>query len=244
MTPVEVQAGLDPVAIQSAWQQELDWLLSQWGPVKQAQRDSLADQVAALVDKGRLDRLPGLAVDSRPGAQMLGDSMARLAQAAVAEMIREAASQGVTVDPGKVRVPVGALRKVAAARAALAGQYLAGQASRRALQVTQASKGTDAADQVSALVDSLSPVSLREQLGAALTAAQNSGRVSVLAAAPPAVYVATELLDDQTCPECRAVDGTQWGSLADAEAAYPMGGYLQCAGGDRCRGTVAALWGG
>lgn len=45
------------------------------------------------------------------------------------------------------------------------------------------------------------------------------------------------------CKNCIAVDGTEFSTLADAREAYPQGGYAQCQGGGRCRGTMITLWG-
>lgn len=54
---------------------------------------------------------------------------------------------------------------------------------------------------------------------------------------------ASELLDGQTCGPCSHVDGTQYDTLAEALTDYPgMGPYKNCAGGDRCRGTVVITW--
>jgi hypothetical protein len=76
-----------------------------------------------------------------------------------------------------------------------------------------------------------------------MSAAQNEGRMSVLAVAPPAEYTATEILDSKnTCSPCRQVDGTRYTTLPDARAAYPTGGYTGCLGGARCRGTLVTVW--
>jgi hypothetical protein len=100
---------------------------------------------------------------------------------------------------------------------------------------------------VGAFLDDLSTRNLRDHLGGALTAAQNAGRVAVLQAAPAsagtAQYVASEILDTNTCPKCKDEDGHKFDSLAAAEGAYPSGGYLHCEGDLRCRGTVVAVWG-
>jgi hypothetical protein len=247
LTKTEIRAGFDPVAVEREWQSVLDFVLAQWAPIYLAQRNALVDQVAAKVDNGKLDQLSNLSVDSKAGAKLLADAMASLAAQAVSRMIAEVASQGVTVDPAKVKVKTARLSKVASARAALAGAYVAQQAGQRALQVVAASSGTDAGDNVSAFVDGLSQTSLRDQLGAALSAAQNAGRVAVLDAVPSsagtATYTASEILDGNTCDPCQEIDGETFATLDDAEAAYANGGYIDCDGGLRCRGTVMSTWG-
>jgi hypothetical protein len=54
-------------------------------------------------------------------------------------------------------------------------------------------------------------------------------------------FYASELLDSRTCGPCAAVDGLAFAELADAHRLYPTGGYVDCLGGPRCRGTVVAV---
>lgn len=54
---------------------------------------------------------------------------------------------------------------------------------------------------------------------------------------------ASELLDINTCPACSYVDG-QTLSVAQARRLYGGGGYLECDGGPRCRGTVVGVYEG
>jgi hypothetical protein len=75
-----------------------------------------------------------------------------------------------------------------------------------------------------------------------MSAAQNLGRMAVLQAAPPGRYYATELLDNNTCKPCYAIDGSEFGSLDEADMAYPSGGYVNCSGGGRCRGQLVTVW--
>lgn len=241
-TPREVHAGFDPTGHQQAWLSELGWLLSQWTAVSQAQRVALVDAVVAAVDASRLDKLPGLKVTGDNGAALVEQAMQALVAQAVSAVQQEAAKQGVDVPASKVKVNGKALGQIAAARAALAGGYLAQQAGMFALQAAQAGSGEDAGAFVATKLDQMSPAFLRLQLGSALTAAQNEGRFAVFSAAPSAAYVATEILDDNTCEPCRTIDGYEFATLTDAAAAYANGGYVECLGGERCRGTVFGMW--
>jgi hypothetical protein len=54
---------------------------------------------------------------------------------------------------------------------------------------------------------------------------------------------ASELLDSNTCGACMDIDGTEL-SQEDAFALYAGGGYIDCEGGGRCRGTVVAVYEG
>lgn len=266
LTPTEVRAGFDPVAHQADWQDARDRLIAHWGPVSAAQRDALVDQVIDLVDGGHAERLAALNADSSEGAALLKASMLTVAEQAASQLITEAEHQGVTIDPAKVRISDQRLGQVAQTRAALAAAYVSQQAGQRAIQMVAAAApapppaeqgqpvppppvtGLDVGDYVATQLDALSGRSLSDQLGAALTAAQNAGRTAVMEAAPQsagsAVYVATEVLDVNTCDPCRAEDGAQYDTLAAAAAAYPAGGFLGCAGYERCRGTVMPVWGG
>lgn len=53
---------------------------------------------------------------------------------------------------------------------------------------------------------------------------------------------ASELLDANTCGPCSLIDGHEYESEAEALADYPGGTYVDCEGGDRCRGTLVYVW--
>jgi hypothetical protein len=100
----------------------------------------------------------------------------------------------------------------------------------------------DVAAGIRDLLESLTDAYLQDQLGGALTAAQNMGRAAVFDAVPPTTLQASELLDSNCCEPCSAIDGTEYGSLDDAQGDYASGGYVNCEGGERCRGTLVAIW--
>lgn len=250
-TAVEAASGFDPEQHQQEWQSALDALMSAYQGVVAAQKTDIVDQVVACLEQGKIAQLAAITADASGGVQVLLNAMVNAWHAAVNAMIGEAASQGVHISAASVVMP--ALDQIAAGRATFAGTYMAQQGGSRAMRSAQPAKATkDQAEStaldVSAFLDDLSSRSLRDQLGGALTAAQNAGRVAVLKAAPAsagtAVYTASEILDVNTCVKCQDEDGHQFDSLAAAEEAYPTGGYLNCLGDLRCRGTVVAIWGG
>ncbi len=243
LTPAEVRAGLDPIGMLTDWTAAMDWLIAHWTPLYHGMTGSLADQVHQVVDAGRLDKLNGLTVDVSAGVPLVKQAMTTLADKAQQQMLAEAEHQGVRLGTlGKIKAAL--LDRVAQARAGIWANWLAGQAGGWAMHAAGGKgSGADTADYVTTQLGGLSQRSLRDQLGAALTAAQNTGRLSVLEAAGPADYVATELLDENTCSPCIAEDGHVFASLDEARAAYPNGGYVNCAGFERCRGTVMGLWG-
>lgn len=82
------------------------------------------------------------------------------------------------------------------------------------------------------------------ELRGAVNFAQNVGRTLTFASADQSkiTYYASEILDVNTCDECTTVDGTEYQSLADATQDYSAGGYVDCAGGPNCRGTLVAVY--
>src|SRR5260370_25797240 len=146
----------------------VDAMLAAWPDILRDQRAALVEQVVTVTDKRQLAKLAALRVDSGAGAKLLADGMKGAAATAVQRMLGEALSQGVKISEGKVKVDTGRLAKVAAGRAALAGAYLAQQAGTKALQVVQASPGTDARDQGGLFLGGLSKTSPRDQLAPAL----------------------------------------------------------------------------
>lgn len=247
LTEREIAAGFDAAGYQAEWQSELDALVAQYRPVTAAQYAALTDQVQAAAEAQNPSLLGQLSAPDSGGAPLIKAAMLAAAVAAVRRMVREAAGQGVTIDPAKARVDEKQIGREADARAALLGSYLAQQAGAKAMQVIGVSPQAAAGD-VAAHLDDLRPGALWDHLGAALTTAQNTGRVAALKAAPAAagrpVYIASEVLDKNTCGPCRDIDGQEFAGLAEAEGAYPAGAYRRCLGQFRCRGTVIATWEG
>nr|WP_188188044.1 hypothetical protein [Nonomuraea sp. SYSU D8015] len=241
LTLLEAQAGIDPDAIHAVWENSLDRLLSDWQEISADWRSTLAERIAALVNAGDLTALAGIVLDTTAAAVLLAEAMVDVAREAIRQLVAEAASQGVDVDPPEPD-EVG-LTAIARAIAALLAGWLSGAAGREALRLAvPGADGEQVADGVTAHLESLSDVFLRDQLGAALSQAQASGRFAVLDVAPEAQYLASEVLDSGTCPSCLEIDGTAFDSLDEAKAAYANGGYISCQGRLRCRGIVAALW--
>jgi hypothetical protein len=44
------------------------------------------------------------------------------------------------------------------------------------------------------------------------------------------------------CGPCEQIDGYQYPSTEEANADYPGGGYVECEGLERCRGTIVVTW--
>jgi HK97 family phage portal protein len=246
-----LRAQADDAALEVVREQfddALTALLEAWEPVAEAQVEALAEQIETAVDAGDTEALAALEADSDAAARALRTALGDMAEAAAGQMAAEAAEQGVKVRPPKVdkglRNAFGSeLIEIAAATAALLAMDVAGSAGREALRLlVPGVRGSEVAGRVTESLRGLKNWFRRDQLGGALHRAQNIGRLATLAAAPKATYVADERMDSNTCLPCKDIDGTEFDDLAAAQAVYGAGGYLQCEGGIRCRGTVAATW--
>jgi hypothetical protein len=241
LKPHEITATVDPAKLDSQWSTALESLVRNWTAISKAQREQITDQIAAAIDDNAIDRLAALAVDSSDAAQMLTDALETMATNAADEAAREAERQGVSVpeidpDPGN-------LPDIASAVAAILASTYANAAGREAIRIsTPGRTGADVADGVDDHLRQLSDSFLNDQLGNALSTAQNAGRLAVMSAAPAAKYFASEVLDKNTCKNCRAIDGEQFESLDEAAEAYASGGYTECLGRLRCRGIIVAVW--
>lgn len=249
-TAFEAAAGFNPEQHQSDWQRALDNLLSTFRQITAGMKTDLVEQVAACLTAGDVGQLAQLTVDTEAGAQALMAAMQAAWSVARDAMVAEAASQGVAIDAASVAMPD--MQAIASGRVQFAATFLAQQAGSRAMRSVQPTKpakkqAENAALDLGGFLDDLSTRALKDQLGGALTAAQNAGRVAVLQAAPAsagtAKYMASEILDVNTCEKCRDEDGHEFDTLAAAQDTYPTGGYIDCQAELRCRGTVVALWG-
>lgn len=242
LTTTEAASGLDPDAVQTSWQTTLDTLIEQWATVSAAQQAELANQIAAAISAGEVTALAGLAVTTAPAAEILATAMIALAIESAGQMIAEAATQGVKIP--KPKVDKTRLTETATTIADLMGESTATTAGREAIRIAgDSTDGKDIAKQVTTHLETLTDAWPREQLGGALTSAQNYGRMVAVAAAPTKpVLAASEVLDKATCEACREIDGHEFESIAEANAAYASGGYTGCLGRLRCRGILIALW--
>jgi hypothetical protein len=241
LTDMEAAASVDPEKLDNQWSTQLDYLLRNWSTISRDQRQELTDQIQAAVNDDKIDALAALAVDSDDAALLLAEAMEAMANDAAYEMKQEAKRQGVDVSGEEIDTD--RLTEIAAAVATIIASSTANAAGREALRIwAPGDTGADVADGVDDHMRSLSDSYLRDQLGNALSAAQNHGRQAVLSAAPPAKYFASEILDSNTCKNCRAIDGQQFRDMDEAEQAYVSGGYRLCLGRLRCRGIVVAVW--
>lgn len=226
--------------VQADWEEALAALLVVWAGISAAQQAELLPQIVAAVAVGDVAALAALTVSTVAAAAVLTTAMAGMGARAARRMAAEAAAQGVQV-PVPVSLP--GLDVFAEAVARLMGEGLSQAAGREALRVYAPGVPAEAvAQMVGEHLDGLSDAYLKEQLGAALTRAQNVGRLETVKDVPQTIYSSSEILDKATCVNCRKINGTVFDTWMDAWRAYAGGPYHACLGRNRCRGTVKATW--
>lgn len=237
---------VDHTETQATWQRLVEQLMVAYGPITAAQRAQLLTQIQAAVDAGDLTALTDLTVDTGEAADLLADYLDRMAVEAAHKVVREAMSQGVDgVEPHTPKRSV--LADLAKVTTALAGSALALAAGREAMRVQSAdTTGLQVAEQVGHYLDTLTPP--KAELGGAMTGAQNQARIETFRKAPEAALYADERMDSNTCGPCKEINGRWIGNtvdgvaMAEVERLYPQGGYVDCLGRSRCRGTITGIW--
>lgn len=243
----EVAAAVDFAALDRMYEtaaDDLDRLFrDEWLPAMlediteqiERTRSGSERQRIRAVDMARL-QAPTVGVDA------LTELLAGVAGEGAGEARAELGEQGASVDlPGDLQRIV-ADHAQAVARMIADGVSIA--ASRRAVQLSGAGvTPAELAQDVRAYVEGLEHRWERDQISGAVQQAVNAGRLTVFDGvdAVGASFYASELLDAATCSECRAVDGTEYATLLEAQRDYPTGGFRDCRGGPRCRGTVVMV---
>jgi hypothetical protein len=244
---------VDFALMDASWKAAVDKVYAAWMSVLSGQRQELYDQIKAAVDGRRLGDLAKLTVSTEHAVDVLTDQMTVFAKSCGLQQQHEADRQGVHVGSWSLTddslTAAGLVRwrdritSFARVTASALASRLSSSASRRSVVLGQAhGRGSEVARQVDTDLSGHPQDYVRQDLAAAMTAAQNYGRMAVLTAAPPGRYYASEMLDKRTCKPCRAIDGNQFTGLDAADAAYPAGGYVDCSGGTSCRGTLVTVW--
>lgn len=239
---IELAAGTDFEELQETWQNATEDLRNEWRTeVQSVQIEALVAQVLVAAQAGDLVALSRLEAPVQ-GTELLSTRMREMAEDAVVGAKAEALKQGVVIGTIDTVVKVEpAVVARAEATATLLARGLADSASRAAINLGANIAAEVVAAGVRAHLESLSDSYLDDMLGGAMTQAQNTGRKAVFDERPAKIY-ASELLDQNTCTNCSSVDGRVYGSLAAADNEYPTGGYKDCLGGPRCRGTLVAVY--
>lgn len=239
LTPQEVAATTDFQIIAARLEDRTTTLVRAWGGIRDQQVNELHAQI--MDANGDLTALAKIE-PAVQGSDLILREQTKQATAAFNDTRAELARQGAKLPAATVDDVIAGLAPRAEATAQIMATDLGQAASRAAIRLAgPQTSAQDLADQVVAYIEGLTDRYPQDMLGAALMAAENSARFAVMQDAPPAHYYASELLDDATCGPCEDIDGTEYDSLEEAEADYPTGGYLDCEGGVRCRGTIVAV---
>jgi len=254
--PANVRAEapeVDMSGLARDWQTELDGLLDDWRDITAEQRAELREQIISAIDDlerggiqaGALARLAELAVNPTRAIARLVQALTSMWHKASGRASREAAEDGAVVAPAELDED--SLRDLAEAVATMLAGALAAAAGREALRSAGEGKsGAQVAQEVDEHLKGLSDRPQRDALGGALTGTQNRARIDTWKDGPVGSLYADETLDENTCVNCRAIHGRFIATTEDLGAVdklyTAMGGYVDCLGRERCRGTITGVW--
>jgi hypothetical protein len=244
-TDAEIRAAVDFASMDVAYEHNVsatERLLGKWLPDLHSAAEDAITSTKAGTERKRLTRLNASQITlPAPDPAELRPILVDAARAGADAAESELRAQGLeVVGPTDVELELAVSDQAAAVAQQVAdGVRLA--ASRRAVQVNAGRSIADVAAATRSYLDGLAHAWERDQLRGAVQAAYNAGRLLVFSEVPasePTSWIASELLDAVTCGPCREVDGRDFGSLSEAQRFYPFGGFMDCLGGPRCRGTV------
>jgi HK97 family phage portal protein len=236
---------VDLAPMQDDWQQALDALLAVWSVSVVAEWISdLVEQIKHVVRTGVLADLTTLTLTVEDAVTRVMAAMSDVANEASRHVVAEADAQDTEIKP--VSLPREEFRDQATVTVHLLADGLKISAAREAQwSFAPQAEPAEVAELVQTHLESLTDAEPRKQLGAALTTAQNTARVATLRRAPAGAIYASEVLDTNTCAPCKAIHG-RWicntDDMAPLWKLYPVGGYVDCLGGNRCRGTFVGVW--
>lgn len=241
-TKIELAAQTDFPELQRIWQTRLGKLLSLWGETKKQQIEDLENQIENGVNNGSVDQVASVLTEHY-GTEIILEHMTMMMEDSVVQAKKEAEAQGITLPTIDTSEVVRRLKAQASGTGQILARSISNSAATQALTRygVQDMSGADVAAAVGQHLDDLSDSYTSDMLGGALNYAQNEGRTLVFQQTP-GTYYSSELLDKNCCENCEAVDGTQYDNLSDAQSDYSQGGFNECLGGPRCRGTIVAVY--
>jgi HK97 family phage portal protein len=235
--------------VDAQWRAATGQLAAQYqAQITPVQQQQALDQIRHAVEAGTLAALGAIVLDHTAAAALILTAMTGYAAVSAHQAAAEAEAQGVnTTVPTTPTAQQ--LQALAAVTAALMAAELAVSAGREAMRVhALGMDGQATAAAVQPALEALSDAGPRMHLGAAMSAAQNKARLATFRTGPVCELAACEENDTNTCDPCRLINGHVFGrsdnpvAVASADALYPAGGYVNCAGRERCRGTLTATY--
>lgn len=250
-TQAEVDCAVDFAAMEEVYTSGRETLVEAVRAAQGAQIDELVEAVAAA--DGNAAELAALEVEPVP-VELIEEHLLEVAAAGVAAAREERDAQFAPSAAAAAKPSAAAddpepdqeaidhqVHERAEAVALTLAAGLAASASKRAASISALPPDTAAAD-VRGYLEGLTGAALEEQIGGAVSQAYNTGRREFIRVAKAKAVFASEILDGNTCSACSGVDGTEWPTLAEAEVSYPVGGFVECEAGLRCRGTLIASY--
>lgn len=269
--PHEIAAGVDfealdataeagGVSAEAAWNAERAVLL---GDIRTAIKGATADNVVATVAQAGADAAERAAAAMEEAGAATAESAAAAEEAfmkVIAETARVATGQArdelvkqgllkaVEYGGAKHLIAGDKGRVMAADQVSSLRATLTGNAQRLTAKVKASFPNLDdLAEKVYNDILARQDMFASDQIKGMINEAVNESRAEVFGDAEDDGNVitmyASELLDSNTCGACMDIDGTEL-SQEDAFALYAGGGYIDCEGGGRCRGTVVAVYEG
>lgn len=238
-TTPDLESLADYAALQAAYLDAVTRLGEQWADVTAQQIDEL---VAKVEQAGNVIELAAI-TPTILGHDLLVTELTTVMEHGAETAVADAAAQGRLLPAADLAAARAMVEAHAAGTAGLIARALGESAASKAVALT--AEGTPAADVaagVRAHLEGLAGATRDYELAGAVTRAQNTGRFTVMEQAPQGTrFYASEINDTNTCSACTAEDGTEFASIAEGRSDYPAG-YLGCEGGNRCRGTIVAVY--
>lgn len=228
-------AALEDIMVSATDELETEIKVIQKGQIQQL-HDMIVEAAGDEVELAKLEADPLF-------EETLFAKMQDVADQGMQEAVAEAKAQGVDVSVPDMLDLEDSIQSRAKAMDTVLTRSLSEAASRQALKRTGGSlSAEEVASQVKEHLEGLKGTYLHDQLNGTLNQAMNSGRKITMRENKAEKVYASELLDENTCAACETVDGTEYETLDDAEADYPGGGFAECEGDVRCRGTLVGVY--
>lgn len=170
-------------------------------------------------------------------------------QAEVAsKLLGDALTNSAAAEAARVQPPESVVAEEA--KKAAEDAKRAGLPPKEAADAARRTIAEDTAKKVSKHLDALTDAQVRYVLGSFVIGSQNQARIATFlgaAGAEDAELRASEVLDTNTCTPCRNIHGLLLARLSIGDfrllrALYPVRGFIDCLGRDRCRGTIVGIW--
>jgi hypothetical protein len=237
----EIAASVDFATMDNTFQAALDLLVADVRSLIRYQVDELHDAIVEA--NGDLDAIMEISANPQH-SEIIRAQLVQVAQRAATEASQEAMRQGISAPVPNLDDLLAALAERSVVADTMITREVNSAAIRRAVRMTGGTlEPSEVANQVRDELAAMVWQAPRDILSGAVQGAQNSARALYFRRDDATgSYYASEILDDRTCDLCEAVDGQQYVSMDDAERDYPFGGFVDCLGGGRCRGTIVKVY--